>query len=439
MPAKQVRRKATEEIQDVERDLTDEGNPAELAHGGDAGDQIVKEEWEPLGSALEAGKAYANLKAIKDYFGEGGEGDLKSMDHPGMREGLKALIEDNGPIDKAMQHVKDLVSEHHGEAAMGLDGDAMMEKLCKSVEHLNSTGPAPYDKSVEQLEDGESAVTVDKDDSFEQGEANLVDSGVIPEGDLEPLDEKGELVDWAEEEEAEHEKQHGSDDDTEEILERYQHPKSKQWLTRVVGRAWRAKNGRIYVKVNKDLTDPGNSAKFNTPPETGAVIKDEDLDAIGKAADHLDAAADHPETPPMHKAAHSYHAKALREAHKSLSDMGNPTELEGPHKDLGPGSTCPECGYHITEGDIGPRGDAECPNCGWTGVRKDGSPNGAGGSDLTEGVQELKDLDEEPSRKTATSQAKKLLSPNVARALQELNETNAAVQRKARMFGIPLN
>jgi hypothetical protein len=470
-----ARRKAAED-DEVDRDLTNMGNPQELEHGGDAGDQIIKEEWEPLGSAMEAGKAYANLKAIKDYFSEGGEGDLSKMDHPGMRDGLKDFVSDGGPLDGAMQHVKDLVQQHHGESAKDMDADAMMEKLCKSVEQIDGSGPAPYDdppqvtNSVEQLENDAPTTGIGKDDSFEQGEANLVDSGVIPEGDLEPLDE---------------DKQHGSDADTEEILERYQ--KGGRWHTRVVGEAWRAKNGRIYVKKRqttydelnngdrfnlvskpaitwqvdkwpvsisvagpsvgdkrsfdrkesvispptsakcsnvrkisgddcdgednddpecsamfnaldhgKSLTNEGNPAELVAPTDTGAIIKDEHLDAIGKAADHLDAMGNGYSAAPE---THKDHADALREVHRDLTNMGNPDELEGPHKD-GPG---------------GPTDD----------------------SDLTAGVEELKDMDDEESK--ASTKSKKQLSPNVTRAINELRQGDAELRRFVRLNGIPVN
>lgn len=340
---KSPRRKAVES-EEVERDLTDEGNEEELRSLDDEGNQEeLKEDapFEPKHSAMEAAKAHANLKAIKDYFGEGGEGDLSKMDHPGMQEGLKALVEDGGPIDKAMQHVKDLIGEHHADLG---DADEALEKMYKSMGE-----PDEYDdKSVEPFEP-DAPTTEMKDDSFEQGEANLVDSGVTPETELEPLD-------YDEEEEEDEEKQHGSDEDTEEILERYQHPKTGQWFTRVVGKAWRAKNGRIYVKTfgdadeSKDLTDPGNPAELTAPTDTGAIVKDEHLDAIGKAADHLDAmGAGYSASPETHKE----HADALREVHASLSDMGNPQEL------------------------------------------KDDPEGAAGDGDLTEGVEELKDLDEE--------------------------------------------
>lgn len=429
MAARKVQRKAprrkTVEPDEVERDLTSEGNPEELRSLDDEGNpQELKEEapFEPKHSAMEAAKAHANLKAIKDYFGEGGEGDLSKMDHPGMQEGLKALVEDGGPIDKAMQHVKDLIGEHHADLG---DADEALEKMVKSLGE-----PDEVTRDVEPLEP-DAPTTELKDDSFEQGEANLVDSGVVPEGDLEPInyDEAGttdaEVMDAADED-----KQHGSDEDTEEILERYQHPKTGQWYTRVVGKTlndgsisidgvakmWRAKNGRIYVKTFddadeiKDLTDPGNPAELVAPTDTGAIVKDEHLDAIGKAADHLDAmGAGYSASPETHKE----HADALREVHASLSDMGNQQEL------------------------------------------KDDPDGAAGGGDLAEGVEELKDLDEEEHKIdgheceggdnddpechamfAAQDRGGKSAKSRAAKALADMNAINAELARKARMYGV---
>src|ERR1700690_616199 len=120
-----ARRKAADEPEEVQDALTAPGNPEELVP-----DETEKDEapFEPKHSAMEAAKAHGNLKAIKDYFGEGGEGDLSKMDHPGMQEGLKALVEDGGPLDKCMSHVKDLVAEHHSE--LGDPGEAL-DKMCK--------------------------------------------------------------------------------------------------------------------------------------------------------------------------------------------------------------------------------------------------------------------------------------------------------------------
>lgn len=443
-----ARRKAAEEAppEDVQMDLTNEGNEEELK------DEVP---FEPKPSMVAAGKAYGNLKAIKDAFGPGGEEDLEKMDNDGMRLGLKDLMEKD--IEELMGKMKDLVHQHHGESYK-MEPDELMEKLCKSLESIESGEPSVVMHSVDQIGNDQPSTVmhdlddVDKDDSFEQGEANLVDGGVIPEGDLEPLDDEGKGLD------DEDEKQHGSDEDTEEILERYQNPKTLQWSTRVVGKAWRAKNGRIYCQLEKGLNtigkaespvgqvvtissphfdswvgvvsgveggillirnsrtgktikvDPGrgdvtvtsrsglalgrgekslrmktgNPAELDAPTDSGAIIK-----AAGDAADHLEAAASDEATPPMHKSAHSYHAAALR---KALDDMGNPAEL------------------------------------------KDDMGGAVGGTDLTEGVSELKDLDEEDPTK-----GRKSLSPNVSRVLAELKAGNDELKRKARMYGIPLN
>lgn len=392
----------------IHEDLTNEGNPAELEGPGESG-EIIKEEapFEPKDSAMKAARAYANLKSIREGYGENGEHNLDKMDNDGMREGLKALIEDGGLIDKAMEHIKDLIETHHAD--LGDAGEAL-DKMCKSLDSVEEDQPSTVMHDVEPLEPDASTTEV-KDDSFEQGEANLVDSGVVPEGDLEPID-------YDDEEEGEEDKQHGSDQDTEEILERYQHPKTGEWYTRVVGKAWRAKNGRVYMKsveqidgggtepYGKDLTDDGNPAELNTPPETGAIVKDEHLDAIGKAADHLDAMASgysaSPET-------HGQHAEALRSVHRDLSDEGNPQEL------------------------------------------KDDPEGAAGGGDLTEGVEELKDVEkidgheceggdnDDPECRVmfaAMDRGGKSAKERATKALREMNALNAELLRKSRMYGV---
>ncbi len=307
-PSKSLRNKALDDPGSMDgagAEMTNEGNPEELKGIDDPN----VEPFTAKPSALEGAKAYSHLKELRDYFGEGGEGDLAKMDHPGMSESLKALVDDEGPLSKAMQHVKDAVIEHHGD---GGDPDEFMSKCMKAL------GGA---------------------DEFQPGEAGMVDNGDIPPMVEESVDEMGGTEDindeskseigseeWAAEEAEEPE--HQDDPDTEEILERYQHPKSRKWLTRTVGTARRAKDGRVYV-VRKALDNAGNEAELTpgtSPDLAGADISGatltksaETLDSIGKAADHLETAADHPETPPMHKSAHAFHAKALR---KALDDMG---------------------------------------------------------------------------------------------------------------------
>lgn len=468
-PTRKAPRRKAVEPEEVERDLTNEGNPQELKDEEPVEEAKDEAPFEPKSSMTEAAKAYANLKAIQDYYADGGEGDLRKMDHPGMREGLKEMCKEGGPVDSMMQSLKDLVHEHHG-ADYGMEPDELMQK---SVEHLDGGGPAPYDKSVEQLENDEPTTEIGKDDSFEQGEANLVDGGDTPETELEPLDY---------DEEEDEEKQHGSDEDTEEIIERYQHPKSytaakaaktgdrvakesdptragtivdrvgtncivkfddgktetvpayslvyaKQWADRVVGKVWRAKNGRIYAKLekgqklaselkpgdNKDLTDDGNPEEVGAahqPLDTGAVIKEEHLDAIGKAADHLDAMANGYSSSPE---THGQHAESLRSVHRDLSDMGNPAELkDGPEGAEGGGDLTEEVGkdVHKIDGHECEGGDNDDPECRAMFAAQD-----RGG-------------------KSAKKPVSKTINADLRKALADAKVSQAALARTGRMHGL---
>ncbi|MDE2102042.1 MAG: hypothetical protein KGL39_32650 [Patescibacteria group bacterium] len=414
-PIKKQPRRVRKEPEEVERELTDEGNPQELK------DEST-EPFEPKASAVTAGKAYMNLKAISDAFGPGGEHDLEKMDHPGMQEGLKALIDDDGPVSKAMQHLKELITEHH---AKGEDGDEYMEKLCKSLETENA-GDEPYD--------------VHKDDSFEQGEDNLVDADAIPEGDLEPIDydEPGDS-----EEEEVPPSAGGDDDDTEEIIERYQHPKTGQWLDRVVGKVWRDKKGRARVKVyksykkcvkdveekivygedcegddqdnecramfahqGKGLDDEGNPAELKS-------VQPEHLDTIKAAADHLNESANDPATPAMHKSAHKYHAKALEDVHKDLQEAG----------DHGPADDNPTVEHSLedegNQAELKGTGTYHCRNCSFS-------------------TQSLEDANRHEQTHPGHSIAKSVKSTKsaIADELAALREENQRINRIFKVNGV---
>jgi hypothetical protein len=395
---KMATRKATKKpARRGRKDLDNAGNEDELTPGTTAnasGEDIVgdtlekgeedpnEEPFEPKPSALEGAKAYSQLKELGDYFGEGGDGDLEKMDHPGMQASLKELVDEH--IPKAMQHVKDAMAEHH--CSKGEDADEFMEKCMKALGDGDmQTGEAgmvdngDVPAMVENDFDDGSPVEQELEDIGEPGPANELERSVDDIGDAEPDDVNKD-----------------GDPDTEEILERYQRPKTvngkrvvfkdtrkpvMEWATRVVGVARRAKDGRVYIARRKDLDNAGNVSELtpgtnaNLPgPDIAGDTLTKSLDTIGKAADHLDAAADDDATPTMHKAGHSYHAKALRETHKELTDAGNPDELDPgtdsnlPGRDIS-GSTleaktrigdnmeCPKCG-----GRIGASG--RCLSCG---------------------------------------------------------------------------
>lgn len=321
----------------VELDLENEGNPEELK-GEDDPDA---EPFTPKPSALEAAKAYQHLKDLSDYYGPGGDGDLEKMDHPGMQESLKELIDDHLP--KAMEHVKSALTEHHGK---GEDPDEMMDKCMKALGGADEfeTGEAGMVDNGDVPPDDEVTAAYEEGDPEEKGwelcpmcdgtgNAGPDNTSVCGEcgGSGHVQTEKSEVgsEEWAVEETDEPEHKDESDPDTEEIIERYQHPKSKRWQERVVGRARRAKNGRVYIVRRKDLSDPGNPAELTDGPGTpgGAIIKADEgqISTIKAAAEHLEDAAADEATPKMHKSAHSYHAKALKDVAGAL---GQPEEIK---------------------------------------------------------------------------------------------------------------
>jgi len=194
-----------------------------------------------------------------------------------------------------MEHLKDLLHSHHG--ADGEDADTLMDKCMKGMS-TDGTGGSETDpgeagmvqageipeedevfksgrrqrrkdfvedevvEEAKSVSESEGEYWVEYDDGTRRGPFASHEDAMAAEGGME--DKDLDLVEWAEREEAEPE--HGGeelvgevaedveediagispDEDTEEILERYQHPKSKKWLTRKVGTLKRV-NGKTFI------------------------------------------------------------------------------------------------------------------------------------------------------------------------------------------------
>ena len=122
-------------------------------------DEEPEEADEPImmkDSAKVCMKGYQHLKALKDYYEE----ELPKMDHPGMKEGL----EDQEHVDKAMEHHKALMTEHHKGDFPG-DDDEYMAKCMKSLE-----GPVGEDNLVAAGEVPPQAAPMEVDADLDEDE-----------------------------------------------------------------------------------------------------------------------------------------------------------------------------------------------------------------------------------------------------------------------------
>ncbi len=204
-------------------------------------DKEMEPDFTPKTSAVEAAKAYTKLKDLSDYFGEGGEGDLSKMDHPGMAKSMKELCDRHLP--KAMEHIKAAMYAHHaGEEDES--ADTLMEKVCKAIggEGVVMEDEPPLVEEVESLEDKDAA-----DGNLETGEGNLTDRGYIPPEEKDEQDVSEEMGDEWTEEETEStniepieddsvnsftDDEVGTDTDNDEILERYDTDKGYKTVRR---------------------------------------------------------------------------------------------------------------------------------------------------------------------------------------------------------------
>lgn len=149
-------------------------------------------------------------------------------------------------------------------------------------------------------------------------------------------EDKGALVDWAQEEETEPEHQGKH--------------MSKHFIVKT--------SGGGYVTKDGDVSDE---------PETMSLAK---AVAVAKEMSNvIDAKVE-----PWPTAENINHiSRENTPVASKFTDTQTPVGSRGDkrlRKDLGAGDTCPECGYRLNiPGDVS-RGEAECPNCGWAGKQK---------------------------------------------------------------------
>lgn len=335
--SKTARRKTKKELDD-EKDLTNEGNPAELKDADmDADDMETKdeafdseaeeekEEETPPPPSLEAdamAKMYDHHKSASDYV-QMALGGMNSYDpETGEANKAKKALQDHHDkyVAPAMEHMKDLFETHHP--------DHDLEKMCKGFETDGGSGT-----------------------DIPTGEANMVDRGYVPdeeEMDLHDDDEelKSQLTDeeksevgsaeWAEEEanEPEH-----KDEDTDEILERYETPKGyrarKASTARVAkvlmagGEIRRSADGRKWLVVAKHQVRKAAPKVGETWNLDGMDVKITNLnDPIPGAVGYREIRTGMDFWAMNTDFASKGRKKALH--HKDLTDQGNPAEIAHP-------------------------------------------------------------------------------------------------------------
>ena len=249
----------------------------------------VDEPFQPKPSAQVLANLYSHAKSEAEYLDK----ELLGMDHPGVKEDLEDYRDNNpGSPAKRMEHYKETLENHHP--------DHEMDELVKAIE-----GDTGTDENLE-------------------GEAGLVDEGEVPP-DAEDKEAVDEPFDPEKEEGGDDDDALDEDHDTEEILERYRHPKSNCWMTRKVGTIRRTKDGVAYLVKGlktKDLSDEGNPAE----------AKSSHYGMISKASEHMYSLSKAPDLPAHHEAGLVHHAGQLAKICKHLTHEGH-REREG-----GPGS-----------------------------------------------------------------------------------------------------
>jgi len=253
----------------------------------------ASEPFNPKPSAKFAAALYGHYKAAMDYI----ENGLRDMDNPGMRQHMEGHKEF---LSKAMEHVAAGLAEHHPDHDM----DSLMKALevdnttgndpnlqgesgmvtAGDVPPMNEGGAIPPQMGTQQAPD---AMPNDvPEDPFagqqtpdEEAQGMFPTPGIQEQGfaeepqdqpGQEPYDKGPDMGDSGIPE---------SDADTEEILERYRHPKNGKWMTRkhLIKKYFVkflklriAKDGKKYLI--KDLTDMGNPAELkpgNKKPKEG--------------------------------------------------------------------------------------------------------------------------------------------------------------------------
>lgn len=255
-------------------------------------------------SAASIVKTYQHAKAEAEFL----EDEISKLDHPGIEEGLtkyKAKF-----VDPRMEHLKGMLHTHHAKGegdpdefldkcmkGMETDGtggsetdpgeegmvqageippeDEVVSKRRKSVRksgekfRLTKDPKAPlvevFDASGEIIDSARASNVTELLHWLRQNYPGIQEKKSLEDDNIsEEVEDKDlDLVEWAEQEEAEPEHEEvideevgiNPDEDTEEILERYQHPKNLKWYTRKVGTAKRVGNKLVLVKEAEFLEE----------------------------------------------------------------------------------------------------------------------------------------------------------------------------------------
>jgi hypothetical protein len=312
----------------------------------------------PKPSAKTAAHLYRHYKNGGDWLHKA----LDQVDHPGMSEGLREHHEQH--IVPAMDHLKGLVHQHHGED--GSDPDELMDQHLKALETDGNAGEPGQGEAFSVAQGNvppESTGAPPPEEDVTQ-DTKAEPMGFDEEGSEEPPPEedKGALQDWAaeEEEEMDHNRKGASTDvDTEAIMERYRTPKG--WGTRKMKLADLAAgtyiikriNGRLYAQKASDGKCPDCGAKMvggKCPKCDGAkngggasvdsLEQPSNLAPLKAAGNYLAAMARDSSVPSRYSAPISYHATALQsrgakdatDAHSLMQDLIADTSIPKYHK-----------------------------------------------------------------------------------------------------------
>lgn len=330
------------------------------------------EPFNPKPSARVAAALYSHYKAAMDYLDQ----ELVNMDNPGMKAWLDGHKEH---LHGAMQHLADGLAEHHP--------DHDLEKLCKAIEA--ETNPTPDQGlqgerglvgrgDVPPAATGEDPGLLQSDDEGMDLGTLPVDTGGGQESDYPgsapptaapfqsqetPEEEAGALYGTPRVEEddfrldpqdtglAPYQGGKGgdmgdsgipdSDADTEEILERYRHPKSGQMMVRKIGRIRRTKDGKtFFVRYPANQQQAVPARKKLERPTTGEFIEGEggsdELDEgetpapynkqlardVNGAGEFLADMSTDVTVPKAYRTVSKFHAERLGYVSKQLSNAG---------------------------------------------------------------------------------------------------------------------
>jgi hypothetical protein len=297
------------------------------AHDLIAEDIEMEEPFTVKPSAASIVKTYQHAKAEAEFLDD----EISKLDHPGIEEGLtkyKAKY-----VDPRMEHLKGMLHTHHAKGegdpdefldkcmkGMETDGtggsetdpgeegmvqageippeDEVVSKRRKSVRksgekfRLTKDPKAPlvevFDASGEIIDSARASNVTELLHWLRQNYPGIQEKKSLEDDNIsEEVEDKDlDLVEWAEQEEAEPEHEEvideevgiNPDEDTEEILERYQHPKNLKWYTRKVGTAKRVGNKLVLVKEAEFLEEEEETKDSSSEVVEEKIIYGEDCE-----------------------------------------------------------------------------------------------------------------------------------------------------------------